>query len=30
MSFVFRSVIILLYAIIIRLERIVTAQKVMP
>jgi hypothetical protein len=29
MSFVFRSVIILLYAIIIRLERIVTAQKVM-
>lgn len=29
MSFVFRSVIILLYAIIIRLERMVTAQKVM-
>ena len=29
MSFVFRSMIILLYAIIIRLERMVTAQKVM-
>lgn len=29
MSFVFRSMIIILYALIIRIERMVTAQKVM-